>query len=159
MAVKAVALGRIRHMRHGMHACSHSLAVVCNPYGAPVPRKALQALHYGGVFFCYRLAVRMIPAAEAPCAEAFAGTHISHRKLGALVQPIAAALEPVQQHYAALELGKRGVFFCELVGAVEYGIERLSTGDTIRRGKPRFFLVFKHRLAGSAIVYAAHVPL
>ena len=91
----------------------------------------------------------MIPAAEAPCAEAFAGAHISHRKLGALVQ----------QHYAALELGKRGVFLCELVGAVEYGIERLSTGDTIRRGKPRFFLVFQHGLAGSAIVYAAHVPL
>ena len=107
VAVKAVALGRIRHMRHGMHACSHSLAVVCNPYGAPVPRKALQALHYGGVFFCYRLAVRMIPAAEAPCTEAFAGTHISHRKLGALVQPIAAALEPVQQHYAALEDERR----------------------------------------------------
>ena len=37
VAVKAVALGRVCHMRHGMHACSHSLAVVCNPYGAPVP--------------------------------------------------------------------------------------------------------------------------
>ena len=71
VAVKAVALGRVCHMRHGMHACSHSLAVVCNPYGAPVPRKALQAQHYGGVFFCYGLAVRIIPAAEAQ-AEAIA---------------------------------------------------------------------------------------
>ncbi len=46
----------------------------------------------------------MIPAAKARCAEALAGPYIGNGELCALIEPFAAAFEPIKQYYCAFQL-------------------------------------------------------
>ena len=108
-------------MRHGMHTRGNSLAFIGYPYRPSVPGKAFKALYYRRVIFCNRFAVRMIPAAKARCAEALAGPYIGNGELCALIEPFAAAFEPIKQYYCAFQLIEICIGLLKLVRAVIYG--------------------------------------
>jgi len=115
MPIKAIGWGRVSHMRHCMHACGNRFAVICYPYRPAIPREALKALYNGCIVFGYRFAVRMVPAAEALSAEAFARAHVRNGKACALMQPFVAAFEPIQQHNRAFEPIEIGIRFFKLI--------------------------------------------
>ena len=116
--IKPIGWRWVRHVGHRMHARCNRFAIVGHPNWPSVPGEPFKALDHASIIGCDRFAVRMIPPAKTPRAEALASAHIRYGKFRAFCKPVRSAFKPIQQDNASLKPIKLRIIFFDFVAAV-----------------------------------------